>query len=240
MNYEAVAPRLRCKICGSGVVTVGGRLVCSGDGHPWGDVSTVPFQEKAFVEKIFDFPAVYQKKVQVLGFLNGIPQNVLDPLVEGEVLDVGCGAYQYLYDPNRVPFRVGIDYSHGAISGANQMYPGSAHFVSSLVEPLPFQDKSFDMVLVLFVLHHLPIESVPMAIQEAARVARKHVLLVDHTKNKRKIPARIQQTYWDLVDGGTLYRKQEEWDELLKGFDVVEHRKMGTLFRNICLYKLAV
>ena len=50
----------------------------------------------------------------------------------------------------------------------------------------------------------------------------------------------IQLRYWRTFDGGDLYRSQAEWDELLLGWRVLAHRRLGVLFRNVCLYRLAV
>ena len=44
---------------------------------------------------------------------------------------------------------------------------------------LPFRDNSFDLVLYHDSLHHIPIEEIPIAIREAARVAKKGVVLLE-------------------------------------------------------------
>ncbi|MGH2710728.1 MAG: class I SAM-dependent methyltransferase [Actinomycetota bacterium] len=63
---------------------------------------------------------------------------------------------------------------------------------------LPFDDVSFDAVLVLFVLHHVARwEDQEALLVEAARVTRKRLILIEDTPLSRT--DRIMNTAWDWV-----------------------------------------
>ncbi len=145
-------------------------------------------------ERLFNNTRVYRTKMALLGLLNPLPKDALDPWTAGrEVLDLGCGPFQYLYDPHAPALRVGVDRARDAMARADQAYPQSLHLVASVGDPLPFADKSFDVALLLFVLHHLPPAIVPGVLAEAARVARRHVLVFDHTRSDVPWQGRLQQ-----------------------------------------------
>jgi ubiquinone/menaquinone biosynthesis C-methylase UbiE len=63
---------------------------------------------------------------------------------------------------------------------------------------LPFPDRSFDAVLLLFVLHHLDRrEDQEALLQEAARVAGKRLLIIEDTPTSRF--DRVMNVAWDWV-----------------------------------------
>jgi SAM-dependent methyltransferase len=63
---------------------------------------------------------------------------------------------------------------------------------------LPFPDRSFDAVLLLFVLHHIPRwADQERLVGEAARVARRRMLLIEDTPASRS--ERILNLGWDWV-----------------------------------------
>lgn len=243
---------LSCPQCGAELKSDETQLCCVGaalHGYPikngvrYFDLSNVgaPTAPKqvSFAERIFDFPALYRMKSKYLGRLNGLGADMLVDVTHGlEVLDVGCGSHQYLYEPEKTKFRAGIDSSAPAIEAANRLYPSSFHAVGSVVKRMPFKDKSFDTVLLLFLLHHLPVEFVPGVLAEARRLSRKNIVILDHIRSDVPLLRAIQLRYWSICDGGTLYRSAAEWKELLADFKVREYRRSGALFRNVCYYVL--
>lgn len=86
----------------------------------------------------------------------------------GRLLDLGCGVGAVLKElPRRE--RVGIDLAHPSPLSARRRLPG-VRLVQGDIARLPFRDGSFDAVVILEVLEHLP-DDVP-AFREAARVLR--------------------------------------------------------------------
>lgn len=95
-------------------------------------------------------------------------------LPSGSILDVGCGdgSIDALILERRTDISIqGVDVLLRPQSRIPvQKFDGSR---------LPFDDKSFDSVLFVDVLHHTDDPNV--LLKEAARVARKNVVLKDHT-----------------------------------------------------------
>jgi SAM-dependent methyltransferase len=238
-------PKLRCPTCGGALACGPDALRCAAS-HRW----ALPIPEQAHAptpstgarlgERIFDHPHLYRAKVALLNTLNPMPLAEVDRWTAGrEVIDLGSGSFQALYAPRQAALRVGLDHSHNAAATADRLYPESLHLVAGLEQPLPFADKSFDVALLLFVLHHLPPALAPRVLAEARRVAREQVLVFDHTRSDVAWQRRVQLAYWATFDGGDIYRSQAEWDTLLAHEQVLEARRFGRMFRNVCYYRIA-
>lgn len=93
------------------------------------------------------------------------------------VLDVGCaagGTYNIIKTVNPDILYTGIDVSQGMVEAARKIFPG-VDFRMSSGDILDFSDNSFDVVIVLGVLNHVP--DYKILIRESYRVARKFCLL---------------------------------------------------------------
>lgn len=122
------------------------------------------------VEK-FHEKHVFSRRTRVLAqhIANMLPENA-------RVLDVGCGDGTIdSYIRNKRP---DID-----IEGIDVMLRPMTHIPVSLFDGnrIPFDDDSFDTVLFVDVLHHTEEPSVLLG--EARRVARRAIVLKDHTRN---------------------------------------------------------
>jgi SAM-dependent methyltransferase len=85
-------------------------------------------------------------------------------------------------------------------------------------ETLPFESKSRDVVTFVDVLHHT--QNPARLLQEAARVARKAVIIKDHLANNRFDFSVLALMDWvgNAPHGVTLpynYLSQDEWDRLV-------------------------
>lgn len=89
------------------------------------------------------------------------------------ILDVGCGTalYSYLFR-----FYTGIDNSQGMLDQS------TAKVIYGEAENLPFEDKSFDVVISITAIHNF--NDPKKAIKEMERVARKKVIITLLKKSK--------------------------------------------------------
>ena len=83
------------------------------------------------------------------------------------VLELGCGNGKTLAAVARAELSVGLDHSFNAL---RRCPPGKASLVRGDVLGLPFQDGSFDTVLLFHVLEHLLEEERVAAVKEVIRV----------------------------------------------------------------------
>ncbi len=107
--------------------------------------------------------------------LNKIKTILKNTYISNEtVLDVGCGTAMYAY-----LFRnyTGIDNSKGMLAEAN------ANVIFGKAEDLPFEDKSFDIVMSISAIHNF--KDYKKAVQEMERVARKKIIITILKKSKK-------------------------------------------------------
>ncbi len=115
-------------------------------------------------------------------------QQVLKPrlgldLKGASILNCGCGGgFEAAYFAEAGARVVGFDISQlraeaSATRFALKGLPG--FFYRGDASILPFDDGAFDLVIYHDSLHHVPIEEIPPAIREAARVARRGVALLE-------------------------------------------------------------
>lgn len=97
--------------------------------------------------------------------------NFCQPYAEGKrVLDIPCGVgwgTSFLRGTRRL---VGIDLSEEAIDYATQHYSDTAEFQVGDMTQLAFQDESFDLVICLEGIEHVPTEVGRKFVRQAARV----------------------------------------------------------------------
>jgi ubiquinone/menaquinone biosynthesis C-methylase UbiE len=101
------------------------------------------------------------------------------PLVRNSrsILDIGCaagGIYNIIKTVNPQIAYTGIDVSPGMIEAAKKIFPG-VDFRFNRGGTLDFPDNSFDTVMALGVLNHVP--DYPQLIMECYRVAKRYCLL---------------------------------------------------------------
>ena len=105
------------------------------------------------------------------------------------VLEVGCGLGDLLieaakYQPKEL---YGVDGDKELVAEARRYTEGTGAEISVAdVRNLPFPEKSFDIVLVMYELQHLYDKyELAKVIQEVTRVSRQWVVLVEQTAPKR-------------------------------------------------------
>lgn len=101
---------------------------------------------------------------------------VIKPLKLTSVLDVGCGegfTLKKLEEKKIGKANEGIDYMVAAVKIANKIYP-NLKIKKGNIYSLPYEEKTFDLVLCTEVLEHL--DDPEKALREIQRVSKKYVL----------------------------------------------------------------
>lgn len=94
------------------------------------------------------------------------------PLAGSRILDIGCGKGTLARSLSERGARVvGVDPNLKALEAARKAVPAGA-FYQAGAEEIPFADQSFDGVIFLNSLHHVPKLAMRQALREADRVVK--------------------------------------------------------------------
>ncbi len=96
------------------------------------------------------------------------------------VLDLGCGPGSMWHHWTALPSLdrlVGVDLSPRMIEEARRAHP-AGEFEVARAHELPFDNGDFDVVIASSVLHHIPDQHLPAALEEITRVLDEHGRLV--------------------------------------------------------------
>jgi ubiquinone/menaquinone biosynthesis C-methylase UbiE len=105
-------------------------------------------------------------------------RTVADDVRGKQMLDVGCGAGALSRSLALLGARmVGLDPSREALTAARRSTP-QVGFVQGRAESLPFKDSTFDAVVFLNSLHHVPTDLMAASLREAARTTRPDGLTI--------------------------------------------------------------
>lgn len=139
------------------------------------------------------------------------------PLAGKRILDVGCGTGVLARSLSSRGARVvGLDPNEQALAVARESVPAGT-FLSGGAQALPFADHSFDGVIFLNSLHHVPEREMHPALLEAARVAKPgHPVIVIEplaegsffsvlslVEDETEVRSAAQDAVLEALDGGT-------------------------------------
>lgn len=145
---------------------------------------------------------------------------------KARVLDIGCGTGALAFCLNERGYRVtGIDASPRMIDMAkrNNRSSGTWFAVGNALEGLPFEDKSFDLVISSYVAHGIKKTARPRFFTEAKRLATTQLIFQDYNK-KRKLLSDIVE--W--LEGGNYFDFIHNAEEEMKGiFSSVDMRSFA-------------
>jgi ubiquinone/menaquinone biosynthesis C-methylase UbiE len=105
---------------------------------------------------------------------------LLQSLVKGAVLEIGCGRGGKIATLDGITRRCGIDYSERAITEARKAFPGAEFEVADACA-LPYPDMSFDVAYSIEVIEH--VEDYERFLTEALRVLKPGGVLFVQTPN---------------------------------------------------------
>lgn len=103
---------------------------------------------------------------------------LIEPVVRENdvVLDVGCGSAYVAWELAR---RHAIKVL--AVDIVDSRRVATPHFAFFDGVSLPFEDRSCDVVVLSFVLHHVPNETKPKLMEEVRRISRRDVIVLEDT-----------------------------------------------------------
>lgn len=127
-----------------------------------------------------------------------------------KILDVGCGKAFLLYEFTQVVPGVevrGIDISQYGIENAK---PEVRQFLQvGNCTSLPYEDKSFDLVISINTFHNLYCYDLDKALREVVRVGRKNQYIVVESYRNEEEKANL--LYWQLTCESFYTPKEWEW-----------------------------
>jgi SAM-dependent methyltransferase len=148
------------------------------------------------------------------------------------VLDVGCGE-GYV---GAALAQDGADVSMVDVVDLRRVHGGAFRRFDG--DQLPFADLAFDLVMLNFVLHHVPDEGKTRLLREAARVCRDKIFVLEDTPRNaidRLLNRRHGETFRQRIGSrapfGFLTRSEWEW--LFRGLGLLlcESRALGRFSR---------
>ncbi len=129
-----------------------------------------------------------------------------------KILDVGCAKGFMIYDFLKLNPNLsiqGLDISEYAKKNAKPE-------VFNLIDlgnatKLPYEDKSFDLIISINTIHNLDIEELKISLNEICRVSKKSFITVDAWRNEDE---KKRMLAWNLT--AKTYMHVDEWKKLFK------------------------
>jgi ubiquinone/menaquinone biosynthesis C-methylase UbiE len=187
------------------------------------------------IYQILEMPIIYKTAQAILApgmkqiVTEQLRQAVQDVPAGARTLDVGCGPASWLSYLGMQP--VGLDLSH---SYTMQYHAAGGTCVTASASEIPFAANSFDLVLCVALLHHLPEEVARKTVSEMVRVARPGAKLVVFDPVLPASPL-VRPVAYGLckLDRGKFIRKQADLRSRVLapfGWDVrrITHSYIGT------------
>lgn len=155
-----------------------------------------------------------------------------------KVLDVGCWSGQIeklaVKDAKEI---VGIDPGEDAIKFARRQIP-KARFIVGTIDNIPFKNNSFDVVLLLEVLEHIPKDTELAGLKEINRVLKENAFLLLTTPNNNFFSILSDPAFFLI---GHRHYSEDKLREFLEesGFEIIDFSIRGgfiqAIFNNISL-----
>lgn len=132
---------------------------------------------------------------------------------ECTILDVGCAKGFMMKDFSDALPGIdikGVDISKYAIEHALEQMKPNIQWANAT--NLPFEDKSFDLVISINTIHNLPLEECQQALKEIQRVSRRDAFITVDAYRTPEEKKRMDD--WNLT--AQTYMSVDEWKKLFK------------------------
>lgn len=113
-----------------------------------------------------------------------------------DILDIGCGTGRYGQKFAEMGYRVlGIDKSLNQLEQAKK----NIRAIQGNATNLPFSNESFDVCIMILMLHHLGKDERTKAFEEVNRVLRKNGVLIIKTCSKEDLEKRLTSIFFPEI-----------------------------------------
>jgi SAM-dependent methyltransferase len=173
-------------------------------------------EKKNYLYRILHVPAFYtlfQNAVGTPAARMKVVKQFIKPKSGMRVLDVGCGPGDmrpHLGDVNYTGMDLNADYIRSARINA---MPGDQYYVGNVVTNMSFQAHSFDLILLMGILHHLNDEQCRLLLLSLAELLSPEGRIVSldgvYIENQRMLSKQILD--WDV---GQHVRTREQYTSL--------------------------
>lgn len=157
------------------------------------------------------------------GKLNFEVYKMVHPVEGKKILDVACGTHTFsdwIYGNY-----TGVDTNQDILEVNVDKYPRKVFKVMD-ARKLKFKKNSFDIVLVMNLLHHLNDEDAIKVLKEAKRVAKEKIVVIDNV-----IPCSFIKGFFMLMDEGKFIRTELEEQRLVEDFlDITDMEEFSSGF----------
>ena len=156
-------------------------------------------------------------------------------LIDGKkVLNIGCwtGGYEQLAEKNLNNLSMtSVDINHEALRTAKKNVR-NVNFIEANTENLPFEDETFDVVTMFYVIEHLPQEKEREIIKEISRVIKTSGKFICVTHNNQWFVNLFDIAYW--ITGHRHY-KRSFLEEMLEdsGMKIDSYELRGGIISSI-------
>jgi SAM-dependent methyltransferase len=132
--------------------------------------------------------------------------------VSGKVLDLGCGKNSPIQYCKKVRFSVGVDIDKKAILESKEKGIHNSYIIKDIKKGLNFKKRSFDCVLLLDVIEHLPKRNGFKLLDLAKQIAKKKIIVYTPNGFMKQLEG---------LEKSSIYQKH------LSGWSYDEMKKLG-------------
>lgn len=163
------------------------------------DQAALRGEQYAVADNLDARSAIYQYGSKSHSMVEAVANHLPFSLDGRAVLDVGCGPGNYSTLAGTTTNYVGIDLSDGMVAAARARHGLGAVAIAD-AQLLPFADDSFDVVLAMHMLYHVPDRA--LAVRELARVVRDNGVVVvasngrNHHRERREV---VHRAYLEVT-----------------------------------------
>lgn len=192
-----------------------------------------------FNQRAKDFPHTIPSDDERIAVL----RNILEPIAGRDILDVGCGKGRFAKTLTELGAHVtGIDPSATLLQEAKRS-ASNMHFIEGSATQLPVPAASFDAVICVEALEHVP--DTELALKEMYRVLRTGgtVVVIDKNRlglsNQFPLPAVLLKRWWEIRNQwmySSTFPFKEKWfsgAELIANLREAGFSKTGVRYFNV-------